>query len=244
MSKRENLIVLVHISEPGRWMDVLCLNYISCKVAEIKLAPNTCLVQTLELILYFQVLISPYWINFVKLHFLKMGAHLPVFGFNFFWPIEYFRILQWTQEWVGWISVFSMEVSSLGWCFPIKNTLVKSKQMTQPSKILPRNSAKNKQVNIGTLTILSFHALQERHQRITICFLSSKQSPVIGKLSDKQSGLSIWPYCFHPLISLVLTVLMRKQMHEAANYLHLASEQQQKKTAFNYLIWTWAIQKQ
>ena len=116
--------------------------------------------------------------------------------------------------------------------------------MTQPSKIIPRMNAKNKQVNIWTLAS-SFHVLQERRQRIIIYFKSSKQSPHIEKLSDKQSGLSIWPYCFHPLISLVLTVLMRKQMHEAANYLHLSSEQQQKKdTAFNCLIWTWEIQKQ
>lgn len=50
----------------------------------------------------------------------------------------------------------------------------------------------------------------------------------IEQLSDKQSGLSIWPYCFPPLISWGLTVLMRKQMQQAANCFPLASEQ--KKT--------------
>lgn len=82
--------------------------------------------------------------------------------------------------------------------------------------------------HLSPCPVLPFHALQERCQRIIISFLSSEQSPHIEDLGDKQSGLSIWPYCFHPLISLVLTVLMRKQMHEAANYLLFASEHWKK----------------
>lgn len=43
--------------------------------------------------------------------------------------------------------MFLREVNSLGSSFPIKTTLIKTKQMTQPSKIIPRTNAKNKQVN-------------------------------------------------------------------------------------------------
>lgn len=126
--------------------------------------------------------------------------------------------------------MFSREVSSLGRSFLIKSTLVKTKQMTQPGMIILRKNAKNKQVNIWTLPSSFCSCIARETPENHYLFPVLTTEPTYWKTEWQQSGLSIWPYCFHPLISLVLTVLMRKQMHEAANYLHLASEWKKKKT--------------
>lgn len=122
---------------------------------------------------------------------------------------------------------FSVEISSLAWCFAfLQNLFPKTRWMPWPSRIIPKTYAKNEQINIWTLPGPSFSFIAREMPESL--FPSCPENKAHRYLSDKQSGLSIWPYCFHPLISLILTVLMRKQMHKAANYLHRASEPRKK----------------
>lgn len=77
-----------------------CVWILSAKWLRTDWHQKTCLVKALELLLHFQMLTSSYCINFIKLDFLKMGYIYPIYPHNksldlFFWPIQYFRIINW-----------------------------------------------------------------------------------------------------------------------------------------------------